>query len=239
MVPRPRPAPPPAAVGGFDTTSDEIDDEIREVFSRNSEEEMGNLDQARRRRRARGPGETAPIRACSTRSRAAAAIVGAKALGEFSWKDRGHAQPRSTPRAPPARRWWRWSTRRFTLPQLHAALRGEGGDQRRPRRHGSRGRSHRHRRGRVLRRARDRRGTGAGGTGGRGNRHRRAGARARRGTGRRGRTRGRGPVLLEILDAEVLGHLATVENWLQGAGDGAPASDAAARRTHHERRVSR
>jgi chemosensory pili system protein ChpA (sensor histidine kinase/response regulator) len=88
VVPRPAPSAAVAAVGGFDTTSDEIDDEIREVFLEEFEEEIRNLDQMLPPWRAAPEDleKLRPIRRVFHTLKGSGRLVGAKALGEFSWK---------------------------------------------------------------------------------------------------------------------------------------------------------
>ena len=92
MVPRPAPSAATAAVGGFDTTSDEIDDEIREVFLEEFEEKSATSTSSLPPRRAAPEdldGETAPDPARVPHAQGSGRLVGAKALGEFSWKIEG------------------------------------------------------------------------------------------------------------------------------------------------------
>ncbi|MEN1943730.1 Hpt domain-containing protein [Luteimonas sp. MJ293] len=86
-----QPAPAPAAAqaeGGFEATGDEIDDEIREVFLEEFAEEIDNLatllpawrdspDEMERLR---------PIRRVFHTLKGSGRLVGARTLGEFSWK---------------------------------------------------------------------------------------------------------------------------------------------------------
>ena len=235
VVVRPAPSAANAAVGGFDTTSDEIDDEIREVFLEEFEEEIRNLDQLLPPWRAAPEDleKLRPIRRVFHTLKGSGRLVGAKALGEFSWKVEGmlnRVLDASRPASPAVVAMVDQAF--YTLPQLHAALRGEGG---------------------ItadlagMEAVADRIAAGEDVFYGA---HETAveaapvepvaedtrGVEAEVATVieqvEDGVPANVDPVLLEILDAEVLGHLATVENWLQGAGDGAQASDALLRAVH-------
>lgn len=127
------PTPPPAVpagTGGFEGTSDEIDEEIREVFVEEVQEEIANLDELLPAWKANveATENLKPIRRVFHTLKGSGRLVGAMTLGEFSWKvenmlnrvldktlipgpavlallDHAHAQ----------------------LPTLLAALRGDGG----------------------------------------------------------------------------------------------------------------
>ncbi len=75
-------------IGSFDGASDEIDDEIREVFSEEFEEEIGNLEQLLPPWRSApdNPELLRPIRRVFHTLKGSGRLVGAKTLGEFSWK---------------------------------------------------------------------------------------------------------------------------------------------------------
>ncbi|MGH8106769.1 MAG: Hpt domain-containing protein, partial [Arenimonas sp.] len=75
-------------IGSFDGASDEIDDEIREVFSEEFEEEIGNLEQLLPPWRSApdNPELLRPIRRGFHTLKGSGRLVGAKTLGEFSWK---------------------------------------------------------------------------------------------------------------------------------------------------------
>jgi chemosensory pili system protein ChpA (sensor histidine kinase/response regulator) len=77
-----------AAISGFDVTSDDIDDEIREVFAEELEEEISNLEQLLPpwRKDPNNPELLRPIRRVYHTLKGSGRLVGAKALGEFSWK---------------------------------------------------------------------------------------------------------------------------------------------------------
>ena len=115
------------AAGGFER-SDDIDDEIREVFLEELQEEISNLgellppwtatpDDAERLR---------PIRRVFHTLKGSGRLVGAKTLGEFSWKIENMLNRvlDGTRPASPAVIALVGQTY-DTLPQLHAALRGE------------------------------------------------------------------------------------------------------------------
>src|SRR5690606_26592451 len=83
------PAAPVAAVaGGFEATGDEIDDEIREVFLEEFGEEIDNLDQMLPvwREKPEDMERLRPIRRVFHTLKGSGRLVGARALGEFSWK---------------------------------------------------------------------------------------------------------------------------------------------------------
>jgi len=75
-------------IPGFDGTSDEIDDEIREVFLEEFQEEIGNLEQLLPtwRKQPDNMEQLRPIRRVFHTLKGSGRLVGAKALGEFSWK---------------------------------------------------------------------------------------------------------------------------------------------------------
>ncbi|KFN47633.1 hypothetical protein N790_07665, partial [Arenimonas malthae CC-JY-1] len=78
----------PPAIPGFDGTSDEIDDEIREVFLEEFQEEIGNLEQLlpNWRKQPDNMEQLRPIRRVFHTLKGSGRLVGAKTLGEFSWK---------------------------------------------------------------------------------------------------------------------------------------------------------
>ena len=138
IVPAPLPevlsAPPAPSVlapisAGFDVTSDDIDDEIREIFLEEFEEEIANLAQLLPAWKA-DPNSTErlqPVRRVFHTLKGSGRLVGAKTLGEFSWKIEnmlnkvrdGH-RPATSPVIAMVEQAF------ATLPQLHAALRGDG-----------------------------------------------------------------------------------------------------------------
>ena len=136
-VPPPVAAPPvapPAPVAaplsaGFDVTSDDIDDEIREIFLEEFEEEIGNLAQLLPAWKAEPQNieRLQPVRRVFHTLKGSGRLVGAKILGEFSWKIenmlnkvRDGLRPATSPVIAMVEQAY------ATLPQLHAALRGEG-----------------------------------------------------------------------------------------------------------------
>jgi chemosensory pili system protein ChpA (sensor histidine kinase/response regulator) len=128
-VPTPAPAPVGQGAGGFEVTSDEIDDEIREVFLEEFEEEIANLDQLLPPWRATPEDneKLRPIRRVFHTLKGSGRLVGAKTLGEFSWKIEGmlnRVLDGSRPATPAVVAMVDQAF--YTLPQLHAALRGEG-----------------------------------------------------------------------------------------------------------------
>jgi len=230
---RPAPSAAVAAVGGFDTTSDEIDDEIREVFLEEFEEEIRNLDGMLPPWRA-APDDLEklrPIRRVFHTLKGSGRLVGAKALGEFSWKVEGmlnRVLDASRPASPAVVAMVDQAF--YTLPQLHAALRGEGGitaDLA-----GMEVVADRIAAGEDIFYSAQQTASAV-----------EAPveevpvaiepvAEAAVPAIEEGMPADVDPVLLEILDAEVLGHLATVENWLQHAGATALANDALLRAVH-------
>ena len=75
-------------IPGFDSTSDEIDDEIREVFLEEFQEEIGSLEHLLPtwRKHPDNMEQLRPIRRVFHTLKGSGRLVGAKALGEFSWK---------------------------------------------------------------------------------------------------------------------------------------------------------
>ncbi|HEY9400983.1 MAG TPA: Hpt domain-containing protein, partial [Luteimonas sp.] len=125
----PAPAPVGMGGGGFEVTGDEIDDEIREVFLEEFEEEIDNLDQLLPPWR-NAPDDTEklrPIRRVFHTLKGSGRLVGAKTLGEFSWKIESmlnRVLDGTRPASPAVVAMVDQAF--YTLPQLHAALRGEG-----------------------------------------------------------------------------------------------------------------
>ncbi|KQY49658.1 Hpt domain-containing protein [Lysobacter sp. Root494] len=115
------------AAGGFER-SDDIDDEIREVFLEELQEEISNLgellppwtatpDDAERLR---------PIRRVFHTLKGSGRLVGAKTLGEFSWKVENMLNRVLDGTRPASPAVIALVTQAYdALPQLHAALRGE------------------------------------------------------------------------------------------------------------------
>ncbi len=129
------PAHAPAPVGtgtagGFELTGDEIDDEIREVFLEEFEEEIDNLDRLLPPWRALPEDleKLRPIRRVFHTLKGSGRLVGAKTLGEFAWKTENmlnRVLDGTRPATPAVVAMVDQAF--YTLPQLHAALRGEGG----------------------------------------------------------------------------------------------------------------
>jgi chemosensory pili system protein ChpA (sensor histidine kinase/response regulator) len=239
-------APPPVAAvgahsGGFEATGDEIDDEIREVFLEEFAEEIDNLDQLLPlwREEPENLERLRPIRRVFHTLKGSGRLVGARTLGEFSWKienmlNRVLDGTRLASSAVVAM----VDQAFYTLPQLQAALRGDG----------------------VVRADLERMQASA---------DRIADGdeampeqayelspeiEAEAGSGATAASAGDAPVagaddegsveaemlpaavdalLLEILDVEVAGHLQTVDAWLQDTrGGDAQASDALLRAVH-------
>jgi chemosensory pili system protein ChpA (sensor histidine kinase/response regulator) len=76
------------AIPGFDVSSDEIDDEIRDVFLEEFQEEIGHLEQQLPtwRQQPDNMEHLRPIRRVFHTLKGSGRLVGAKGLGEFSWK---------------------------------------------------------------------------------------------------------------------------------------------------------
>jgi len=132
-VPTPAPAPAPVVAsgqggaGGFEVTGDEIDDEIREVFLEEFGEEIDNLDKMLPvwRERPDDLERLRPIRRVFHTLKGSGRLVGARVLGEFSWKvenmlNRVLDGTRTASPAVVAT----VDQAFYTLPQLLAALRG-------------------------------------------------------------------------------------------------------------------
>src|SRR5688500_7904286 len=122
-------APVSDAASGFEQTGDEIDDEIREVFLEEFEEEIGNLGELLPAWRSE-PDNTEllrPIRRVFHTLKGSGRLVGAKLLGEFSWKIENmlnRVLDGSRPASPAVIALVEQA--HANLPQLHAALRGAG-----------------------------------------------------------------------------------------------------------------
>ncbi len=127
--PSPTPAPTPArnVAGGFEDVGDEIDDEIREVFLEEFAGEIENLDALLPPWRAQPDNIelVRPIRRVFHTLKGSGRLVGAKALGEFSWSietmlnrviDGRPATPAVVEMVDQAF---------YALPELQAVLRGE------------------------------------------------------------------------------------------------------------------
>ncbi|MEE7561322.1 hybrid sensor histidine kinase/response regulator, partial [Xanthomonas sp. Kuri4-2] len=119
---------PPHAFGGFEADA-EIDDEIREVFLEEFDEELANLAQLLPAWRAAPQSAEAlrPIRRVFHTLKGSGRLVGARTLGEFSWKIEGmlnRVLDGSRPASPAVLALVGQAY--DVLPQLNAALRGDG-----------------------------------------------------------------------------------------------------------------
>ncbi|MBX3714292.1 MAG: Hpt domain-containing protein, partial [Lysobacter sp.] len=114
---------------GFDTTSDDIDDEIREIFLEEFEEEIGNLGQLLPAWKSdpNSIERLQPVRRVFHTLKGSGRLVGAKTLGEFSWKIENmlnKVRDGLRPATPPVIAMVDHAC--SALPQLHAALAGDG-----------------------------------------------------------------------------------------------------------------
>src|SRR5690606_4119049 len=126
------PAPAPAGPGvvGFETVGEEIDEEIREVFLEEFAEEIDNLDALLPHWRAKPEDmeRLRPIRRVFHTLKGSGRLVGARMLGEFSWKVENMLNRVLDGSRPPSEAVIAMVDRAFyTLPDLQAALRGERG----------------------------------------------------------------------------------------------------------------
>ncbi|MHC9086810.1 Hpt domain-containing protein [Luteimonas sp. RIT-PG2_3] len=127
----PLPATPAAAVparGGFAETGDEIDDEIREVFLEEFAEEIDNLDRLLPPWRAEPDNmeRLLPIRRVFHTLKGSGRLVGADVLGEFSWKIEAMLNQVRDGKRPASPAVVAMVDQAFyTLPELQSALRGE------------------------------------------------------------------------------------------------------------------
>nr|WP_243733057.1 Hpt domain-containing protein [Luteimonas yindakuii] len=119
----------PASAGGFEVTDDDIDDEIREVFLEEFAEEIDNLDRLLPPWRDQPDDleRLRPIRRVFHTLKGSGRLVGARTLGEFSWKvetllNRVLDGTRAASPAVVAM----VDQAFYALPQLQAALRGQG-----------------------------------------------------------------------------------------------------------------
>ena len=122
-------APAPSGQDGFEITGDEIDDEIREVFLEEFAEEIDNLDQLLPLWRAQPEDleRLRPIRRVFHTLKGSGRLVGARTLGEFSWKVENmlnRVLDGTRPASPAVVAMVDQAF--YTLPQLQAALRGDG-----------------------------------------------------------------------------------------------------------------
>jgi len=114
---------------GFDTSSDDIDDEIREIFLEEFEEEIANLGQLLPAWKAdpNNVERLQPVRRVFHTLKGSGRLVGARTLGEFSWKIENmlnKVRDGLRPATPPVIAMVDHACN--TLPQLHAALAGDG-----------------------------------------------------------------------------------------------------------------
>ncbi|HEY1070749.1 MAG TPA: Hpt domain-containing protein [Thermomonas sp.] len=137
--PAPAPAPESVAVhaaqgaaavqAGFESAGDEIDDEIREIFLEEFSDEIGNLDGLLPGwKLAPDDAETLrPIRRVFHTLKGSGRLVGAKVLGEFAWHVENMLNRVLDGSRPASAAVVAYvGHARGVLPQLHAALRGEG-----------------------------------------------------------------------------------------------------------------
>ncbi len=116
-------------VGGFEVTGDEIDDEIREVFLEEFAEEIDNLDNLLPIWRAQPDDmeRMLPIRRVFHTLKGSGRLVGARTLGEFSWKIENMLNQVRDGKRPASPAVVAVVDQAFyTLPELLAALRGTG-----------------------------------------------------------------------------------------------------------------
>ncbi|MBP6796632.1 MAG: Hpt domain-containing protein, partial [Luteimonas sp.] len=124
------PTPRPVVHGGFETVGEEIDEEIREVFLEEFAEEIDNLDRLLPPWRAEPDNleRLAPVRRVFHTLKGSGRLVGARTLGEFSWKiEYLLNQVRDGKRSASPAVVAMVDRAFYTLPELMAALRGEGG----------------------------------------------------------------------------------------------------------------
>ena len=132
----PAPAMPQVAVGGasalavgFESAGDEIDDEIRDIFLEEFQDEIGNLDTLLPAWKLAPDDAEAlrPIRRVFHTLKGSGRLVGAKVLGEFAWHVENMLNRVLDGSRPASHAVLSFvGHARESLPQLHAALRGEG-----------------------------------------------------------------------------------------------------------------
>ena len=120
---------PAAVVGGFDGDTSDIDDDIREVFLEEFDEEIVNLRQLLPawRTNTEDLERLRPIRRVFHTLKGSGRLVGAKTLGEFSWRVENMLnRVLDRTRAPSHAVEVLLEQACDTLPELNAALRGQG-----------------------------------------------------------------------------------------------------------------
>ncbi|TMN20268.1 Hpt domain-containing protein [Pseudoxanthomonas sp. X-1] len=122
----------PALAAGFEVSGHDIDDEIRDVFLEEFDEEIGNLRQLLPLWLAKPEDleRLRPIRRVFHTLKGSGRLVGARLLGEFSWKIENmlnRVLDGSRPPSPAVQTLLQQAT--DTLPQLDEALRGRAGVQ--------------------------------------------------------------------------------------------------------------
>ena len=118
-----------AMAAGFESAGDEIDDEIREIFLEEFEDEIGNLDALLPAWKLAPDDADAlrPIRRVFHTLKGSGRLVGAKVLGEFAWHVENMLNRVLDGSRPASQAVVAYvGQARGVLPQLHAALRGEG-----------------------------------------------------------------------------------------------------------------
>ena len=118
----------PASAGGFDSDAGDIDDEIREVFLEEFDEEIVNLGQLLPawRNQPEDLERLRPIRRVFHTLKGSGRLVGARTLGEFSWKVENMLnRVLDRTRAPSTAVVVLLEQACEALPQLNAALRGQ------------------------------------------------------------------------------------------------------------------
>ncbi|WP_226470574.1 Hpt domain-containing protein, partial [Luteimonas panaciterrae] len=118
-----------ATTSGFEDAGDDIDDEIREVFLEEFAEETTNLETLLPawREQPEDLDRLRPIRRVFHTLKGSGRLVGARTLGEFSWKIESLLNRVLDGARSPTPAVVAVVDRAFeTLPQLHAALRGDG-----------------------------------------------------------------------------------------------------------------
>ena len=118
----------PALVAGFDNAGEEIDDEIREIFLEEFQEEIANLDALLPawRLQPEDMDRMLPIRRVFHTLKGSGRLVGARTLGDFSWHVENMLNQVRDGKRPASHAVVAFVGQvREVLPQLHAALSGE------------------------------------------------------------------------------------------------------------------